>query len=109
MHNRETVHRLWYHGANAALSAVITFIMLSLFVLGVAFIPFCGIGLIFIYWMCLLSRHFALIDSTFSYYFFGSKIFPRFAIFIPKSHEESAIGALKEYITGLFFVSILYI
>ena len=107
MHSRDTLHRLWYHGANAVLSTIICFIMLSLFIFAIIFIPFCGIGLIFIYFQCLLSRHFAIIDSTFSYYFFGSKIFPRFSIFIPKSHEQSIIGALKEYITDPHMLEVI--
>eukprot|EP00484_Ammonia_sp_Unknown_P026007 CAMPEP_0197050198 /NCGR_PEP_ID=MMETSP1384-20130603/25144_1 /TAXON_ID=29189 /ORGANISM="Ammonia sp." /LENGTH=861 /DNA_ID=CAMNT_0042482569 /DNA_START=1 /DNA_END=2586 /DNA_ORIENTATION=+ len=107
MHSKETLYRLWYHGANAVLSTAICFVMLSLFILALLFIPLCGIGLIFIYWQCLLARHFAVIDSTFSSYFFGDKIFPRFSIFIPKSHEQSIIGALKEYITDPHMLEVI--
>ena len=107
MHSRDSMRRLWYHGANAVLSIIICFIMLTLFTFCIAFLPLCGIGVIFLYIQCLLARHFALIDSTFSYYFFGSRIFPRFSIFIPKSHEQSMIGALKEYITDPHMLQVI--
>ena len=107
MHSRDTLHRLWYHGANAVLSTIICFIMLTLFILAIAFIPFCGIGLIFVYFMCLLARHFAVIDSTFSCYFFGNKIFPRFSMGINKSHKESIIGELKDYMSDPHMLEVI--
>ena len=107
MHSTDTLHRLWYHGANAVLSLMICFIMITLFILSIIFVPFCGIGLIFVYFMCLLARHFSIIDSTFSCYFFGNNIFPRFSIGINKSHRESIIGSLKEYITDPHMLEVI--
>ena len=78
MHSRDSLRRLWYHGANAILSILMSFIMLTLFTFCIALLPFCGIGIIFLYIQCLLARHFALIDATFAYYFFGSRIISTF-------------------------------
>eukprot|EP01083_Nonionella_stella_P194050 715991_1 len=107
MHEWSSLHGLLYHGANAVLSFVICGIMVTLFCLSVIFLPFCGAGLIFTYFQCLLSRHFAQIESRFSCYLFGSDAFPRFSIFIPSSHEQSVIGALKEYITDPHMLQVI--
>ena len=110
MHDRATLHRLWYHGANAVLSTVICFEMLSLLVLALALIPFCGLGLLFIYLQCLSARRFVVTDSRFSHYFFGSTLFPRsskFSIFIPSSHSPSMAGKLKEYMTDPHMLEVI--
>jgi len=107
MHDKATLHRLWFHGANAVLATGICAIMMTLFALTLFFLPLCGTGLIFAYAACLVSRHLAVMDSRVHSYFFASSQRSKFGLFIPKSHEPTALGALKEYVTDPHMLEVM--
>lgn len=107
MHDKATLHRLWYHGANAVLATGICAAMLTLFALTLCLLPFCGLGLAFAYAACLASRHFAEADSRVHSYFFASASRSKFGLFMAQSHEPSWLGALREYVSDPHMLEVM--
>ena len=107
LRRRESVLRLWYHGANAVLSMAIFVAMASMLVLAIGLTPFCGIGLIFLYFECVAARHLVAVDARCCSYLFGDGNGPKLpTVVIPAPAPNlSLMGQLREYLSDPHIVS----
>lgn len=100
LHRTESVLRLWFHGANAVLSMAVFVATATLLMLAVGLTPFCGVGLLFLYFECVAVRHFVAADTRCCAYLFGgglrSPMTPIVAMTTP--HSASMMGRLREYV-----------
>jgi len=97
LRRRESVLRLWFHGVNAALSVTAFVVMAALTALAVALTPFCGLGLLFLYFDCVAARRLVAVDARCCHYLFAlSHRAPvLFALSPSSSHSEGLMAELK--------------
>ncbi len=97
LHRRESVLRLWFHGANAVLSMAVFVATASLLLLAVALTPFCGVGLLFLYALCQAVRHCVAADNRCCLYLGDAQWTPPM-VTMAAPHSASMMGRLREYV-----------
>ena len=107
LRRRESVLRLWYHGANAVLSMAIFVAMASMLLLAIGLTPFCGIGLVFLYFECVAARHLVAVDARCCFYLFGDGNGPKLPMVVMPAPAPnlSLMGQLREYLSDPHIVS----